>query len=1776
MPPQVNNNNSSKSNNISSKVRTAANTLHLHGGVQPQAEQQQQQLETTTSSGGGRSSSMNKFAIQNREEVSTRTTSAARTTAAAAKSTRIKRIIATNTSSINTNNNNNVSSSSSKKQTTTIAVAPASYKTPTYRGATSTISVSRNSTKLRGSPIVVRLADARRGEGGIRSGGAGVSGSIPNLDGNVTDEDDEDDEGDEDDPIKLPEEERARTAPTHGGAPPLLTPGPNSDPTPVSSGEASTSGVTGATAAATKATEAAVLLSCATSPPLAFPPKTASTPPRPTTPKKPGSGSGVGGGGGGRAMSHSIASLLGVDDNDDNEKEDEEDRHPTRSTGKSSTLNSSPSSATAAVEAAAALPHPVVPTSGKDSVRTHLATSPPPAPVVPSDRPLALTKKCVGDDHSAAAAEEEEDEEAMDLSGGSDKFKNEGGAVNAGSVALDLCTKRTQKESDDEKVMNVEAQTVVQNESSSIAGVSGSAAGGKDTQEQCKDDGEPVRPPDDDDGDRRYGERKESTALAADLDSNPGEVEGQSRGEASREGTSAEVDQLGREDVDVAKIKDKSEVVEVSRVEEDIRAGTNIACEENSEEDKLEPKSPTNSEAEVESGKRDEPVPESFQRQISNPAEKPADELTYIPQCKEGDDMSGLEPRTTSKPPESPTPRHEEEPEKERASAKSEGQSEEGSLAEKCLEPVAQIAPALGRGTDTTEPLCEPDHSELVQDPQPSEAADSEVIDAAQLQSDPESVDTSEFKKSDSKAEPMSESEHVALRPSPIESESLCLSELKQDDDDMPKSPLASASAPLIEPKSAGSQPADSGPEATGDHSESVESAESATMMEVKQDLKSDVDAEHEPELPQEDIPEVAENAETNDLPENTAVTTGKDDAAASLSATSTKKESGSDAEREFTSKVSESAAHVRDLLDVRVDTSEKEGLAAKAAEPPELTEPSEVTNKPCNDDDIAPEKEKQISEMDHSQSSKSSAPLDSQTPEDPQPSPLKQSQGKDDDRDGQKDDEKRVGCNESDNASQVEESETPQKALAGEETSNSPPHEEVGEKVAGEEKPDQVADDSTKVMVEHAAEQQEAAKSKEELDKGHDQLAIHDDIVKESIETSGKSVSTGEYTESTEKASTGQSVAEESMEDTGDVKSTESPSVQRDGEPKKTTIIAVPEQEKVVEKDAERVGETPSDTSKPEPSAKPVVTKPVSTEEYSESTEKASPGQSLEGSKSPLRLEPDINANAEESMEDTGDVKSTESLSTQSDGEPKKTTTIAVPEQEKVVEKDQERVGETTSDTSKPEPSSKLVVIKPVSVEECTESTEKASPGQSLQGSKSPLQLDPNINANVEEAMEDTVDKSRESLCAQSDGEPKKTTNIAVPEVEKVVEKDAERVGETPSDTSKPEPYLKLVVIKPVSAEECTESTEKASPGQSLQESKSPLQLDPNINVSTEEAIEDSGDVKSTESPSAQSDGEPKKTTNIAVPEQEKVVEKDPERVGETPSDTSKLEPSPKPVVIKLGSNYLSKKPSSETSSSSSPPSGPTISGQTVVVPSSPTPPQSQATSAAGEKTSPSAVNMSPTVRLVNIGGQVRISKTLQTDEKVKGSSPPPPPAVPDKTTVNAAIPKTAPSKICDTIAPAATPSSASPKKQSRASTVSPSPQLSSGSESEDDDEDEDDEDDDEDDEDDEEEDEDDSLSTSSSVTSKTVAPSANSTQSTSSVKSSNEILAAQRPLTPKLLTANSPSMHKTSQRLFACNVCGKECLNEGDLSLHKKRHKVDQPFVCQFCDREYVDKSR
>ena len=415
----------------------------------------------------------------------------------------------------------------------------------------------------------------------------------------------------------------------------------------------------------------------------------------------------------------------------------------------------------------------------------------------------------------------------------------------------------------------------------------------------------------------------------------------------------------------------------------------------------------------------------------------------------------------------------------------------------------------------------------------------------------------------------------------------------------------------------------------------------------------------------------------------------------------------------------------------------------------------------------------------------------------------------------------------------------------------------------------------------------------------------------------------------------------------------------------------------------------------------------------------------------------------------------------------------------------------------------------------------------------------------NVKDEMTGAEDSSKKALeqadekqeCAKSNeaAEAENDPLATRVEIEKVSQEDTERSE---------------------NAEEFSESAEKASPDSSMPLPKSSPSSEVSTNALAEKSVQDEGNGNSTKPSSPRKEELPKQTTNTAAQKQEKVLQKDEEG---TPSNASMAEPSPKPVVIKLGSNYLSKKVASDVS----PPSGLSISGQTVVIPivkpSSPSP-HSQPTTAAlaGEKASP----MSPTVRLVNIGGQMRISKTLPTDEKeAKGSAPTPPPAP-------MVIPTATPSKICDA------PKSVSPKKPSRASTISPSPRMSSDCESEDDDEDDDEGDDEEEEED--EDDEDDSLSTSSSVASKTAAPSTNSPQSGYSGRSGNEIMATPNRLSPNLLTANSSPMHKTSKRQFACNVCGKECRNESDLSLHKKRHKVDQPFVCQFCDREYVDKSR
>ena len=1541
MPPQVN-------NNISSKVRTAANTLHLHGGVQPQAEQQQRRLGTTAPGGGGRSSSMNMFAIQNREEVSTRTTSA-RTTAAAAttttSSTRIKRVIATNTSNINTtNNNNNVSSSSSKKRTTTIAVAPPSYKTPTYQGATSTISVSRNNTKHRGQPIVVRLADSRRGEAASRSGA-----NIPNLDGNVTEEEEDEDEGgggggsDEDDPTKPSEEDAGL-------------------------GEASTSGATASVAVA--AAVAAAPLNCATSPPLAFPPMTPSTPPRPTTPKKPG-------------MSHSIASLLGVDD-DDREKE-EEGSHSRGGNGPSSTVvNPRPASSPPPESAS---PQPVVLKSGKESVRTHLATPPPPAAIVSavSDRPLALTKK-------GAEVEEKEDqkeqgeEEALDLSGGSDKLEREGDPPNDGSVALDLCTKRTQNES----VTSEEAQTVVQNESSSIAGVSGSAAGEKDTQEQCKE-GDVSE----EDGEMKSGEQKvsgaASNASAAGFDCGSEKAEERLRGEAGREAASAEGDQSH---IDVAKIEDEGETVEENRPKEDSNLGTNIACVENSIKDELVPKSSTKSEAEVESGNSGEHVPEASPTQISSPAEKPASRPSINLESEGESSEFLIEPRTATNPPGSPALGHEgQAPEKTVSEAKKE------SLAESSIENIVQAEQV----SETTKPLPEPEISKAVDEPQPNEESDSEVTGTTKVQPDPKSFDKSGDEESDVKAE--GEAELKVPRPTSFDSESL------HNDGKMRMAASASATSLSVVPESPMSQPASLKLEASGDHSESTESKD---IMELKHGGKisgSNAQRDSEPEVPRPDLcVSEKKDSDMQQVPLTSVSTSPVISKSASSHSESKPEVIGDQTE----SSVNKDFGQMKELKEDLQSDSKAE------------TEPK--TNS-SESESLEHDGDKTMASLASSTAPSVIPKSTSNQPAEPKPEAVCD----------QPESTKRDNLD-----AATEEVKHNLKSAKCEEQEPGPPQKDLPEDLESAESNDFPASDIDTVAPSSSTLMKETSSSdnREEL-----ASPLHvSDLPNVRVETSQREDFASKAAETSDKPS----------------EVTNKPSMDENITPGKREVSLGLDQSFSSDSPIPHDSKTPHD---PQPS-------PTRT---SQSREEEDVEKGVRSHESEIAGEAEVSE-----------------IPPRAPSKEEKTKSPDRDEVDMKIVKD-EMTGDGAEDSS-----------KRALLEQADEKQESANSNEAAEAENDPL-----------------------------------ATRV---EIEKVSQEDTERSE---------------------NAEEFSESAEKASPDSSMPLPKSSPSSEVSTNALAAKSVQDEGNANSTEATSPRKEELPKQTTNTVAQKQEKVLQKDEEG---TPSDTSKAEPSPKPVVIKLGSNYLSKKVASDIS----PPSGLSISGQTVVIPivkpSSPSP-HSQPTTAAvaGEKASP----MSPTVRLVNIGGQMRISKTLPTDEKeAKGSAPAPPPAPTASAKPAAAIPTAAPPTICDT------PRSASPKKPSRASTISPSPRVSSDSESEDDDDDDDEGDDEEEEED--EDDEDDSLSTSSSVASKTAAPSTNSTQSGYSVRSGNEIMATPNRLSPSLMTANSSPMHKTSKRQFACNVCGKECRNESDLSLHKKRHKVDQPFVCQFCDREYVDKSR
>ena len=53
-------------------------------------------------------------------------------------------------------------------------------------------------------------------------------------------------------------------------------------------------------------------------------------------------------------------------------------------------------------------------------------------------------------------------------------------------------------------------------------------------------------------------------------------------------------------------------------------------------------------------------------------------------------------------------------------------------------------------------------------------------------------------------------------------------------------------------------------------------------------------------------------------------------------------------------------------------------------------------------------------------------------------------------------------------------------------------------------------------------------------------------------------------------------------------------------------------------------------------------------------------------------------------------------------------------------------------------------------------------------------------------------------------------------------------------------------------------------------------------------------------------------------------------------------------------------------------------------------------------------------------------------------------------------------------------------------------------------------------------------------------------------------------------------PTYNEDGSLEWKCKVCSKVCATEHELSIHKKRHKIDDPLVCPYCQRSYVDQHR
>ena len=63
---------------------------------------------------------------------------------------------------------------------------------------------------------------------------------------------------------------------------------------------------------------------------------------------------------------------------------------------------------------------------------------------------------------------------------------------------------------------------------------------------------------------------------------------------------------------------------------------------------------------------------------------------------------------------------------------------------------------------------------------------------------------------------------------------------------------------------------------------------------------------------------------------------------------------------------------------------------------------------------------------------------------------------------------------------------------------------------------------------------------------------------------------------------------------------------------------------------------------------------------------------------------------------------------------------------------------------------------------------------------------------------------------------------------------------------------------------------------------------------------------------------------------------------------------------------------------------------------------------------------------------------------------------------------------------------------------------------------------------------------------------------------------------VTPAADTKVEPTYKEDGSLEWRCKVCSKICPTEHELTIHKKRHKIDDPLICPYCQRSYVDQHR